>query len=49
MEEFEQINKLSEEEKNIPKNILQEIIMYLYTNGLIIKYKDRGVKHNHIM
>ena len=49
MEEFEQINKLSEEEKNIPKNILQEIIMYLYTNGLIIKYKDGGVNHIPIM
>ena len=49
MEEFEQINKLSEEEKNIPKNILQEIIMYLYTNGLIIKSKDGGVNHIPIM
>ena len=49
MEEFEQMNKLTEEEKNIPEDILQEIIMYLYTNGLIIKSKNGGVSHVPIM
>ena len=49
MEEFEQMNKLTEEEKNIPEDILQEIIMYLYTNGLIIKSKNGGVSHIPIM
>ena len=41
--------KLSDEEKNIPENILQEMIMYLYTNGLIIKSKAGGVSHIPIM
>ena len=49
MEELEQIYKLSEEEKNIPDNIVQEMIMYLYTNGLIIKSKGQGVSHLPIM
>ena len=49
MEEFEKINKLSEEEKYIPDNILQEILMYLYTNGLIMKSKNEGVFHIPIM
>ena len=49
MEEFEHMNKLTEEEKNIPEDILQEIIMYLYTNGLIIKSKNGGVNHIPIM
>ena len=49
MEEFEQMNKLTEEEKNIPEDILQEIIMYLYTNRLIIKSKNGGVSHIPIM
>ena len=49
MEELEQMYKLSNEEKNIPENILQEMIMYLYTNGLIIKSKTGGVSHVPIM
>ena len=49
MEEFEQMNKLSEEEKIIPEDILQEIIIYLYTNGLIMKSKNGGVTHIPIM
>ena len=49
MEEYEQMNKLSEEEKTIPENILQEIIMYLYSNGLIMKSKSGGVTHIPIM
>ena len=49
MEELGQMNKLSEEEKTIPDNILQEIIMYLYTNGLILKSKNGGVSHIPIM
>jgi len=43
------MNKLSEAEKTIPENILQEIIMYLYTNGLIIKSINGGVNHIPIM
>ena len=49
MEELVQMNKLSEAEKTIPENILQEIIMYLYTNGLIIKSINGGVNHIPIM
>jgi len=49
MEELVQMNKLSEVEKTIPENILQEIIMYLYTNGLIIKSINGGVNHIPIM
>ena len=49
MEELEKMNKLSEEEKIIPENILQEILMYLYTNGLIMKSKNGGVNHIPIM
>ena len=49
MEELEQMYKLTEEEKNIPDFILQEMIMYLYTNGLIIKSKTEGVSHIPIM
>ena len=41
--------KLEEEEKNIPENILEEMIMYLYTHGLIIKSKTNGVNHIPIM
>ena len=41
--------KLEEEEKNIPENILEEMIMYLYTHGLIIKSKINGVNHIPIM
>ena len=41
--------KLSEEEKSIPENILQEMIMYLYTNGLIIKSKVGGVSQIPLM
>ena len=37
MEKLEKMYKLEEEEKNIPENILEEMIMYLYTHGLIIK------------
>ena len=43
------MNKLSDEEKIIPENILQELLMYLYTNGLIIKSKNGGVNHIPIM
>ena len=49
MAEFENILKLSEEEKTIPENILQEIIIYLYTNGLIMKSKNGGINHIPIM
>ena len=49
MEELEQMYKLTEEEKNIPDFILQEMIIYLYTNGLIIKSKTEGVSHIPIM
>ena len=49
MEEFGNILKLSEEEKTIPENILQEIIIYLYTNGLIMKSKNGGINHIPIM
>ena len=49
MEELEQMNKLTEEERNIPENIVQEMISYLYTNGLIIKSKTGGVIHVPIM
>jgi len=45
MEELEQMNKLTEEEKNIPEYILEEMIAYLYSNGLIIKSKTGGVIH----
>ena len=49
MEELENMYKLSDEEKNISENILQEMIMYLYTNGLIIKSTTGGVSHISIM
>ena len=49
MEEFEQMSKLTEEEKNIPEDLVQEMIMYLYTNGLTIKSKKGGVSHVPIM
>ena len=49
MEEFEKMNKLLQEEKYIHENILQEILMYLYTNGLIMKSKNEGVFHIPIM
>ena len=49
MEELDQMSKLSEEEKAIPENILQEMIMYLYTNGLIMKSNKGGVTHIPIM
>ena len=41
--------KLTDEEKNIPENILNEMTMYLYTNGLIMKSKTGGVSHIPIM
>ena len=43
------MNKLSEEEKIIPENILEEIILYLYTHGLTMKSKSQGVSHIPIM
>ncbi len=39
------MNKLTEEEKKIPEEIIEEMISYLYLNGLIIKSKDGGVRH----
>ena len=45
MEELEQMYKLTDEEKNIPENIIQEMILYLYKNGLIIKSKKDGISH----
>ena len=41
--------KLTDEEKNIPENILNEMKMYLYTNSLIMKSKTGGVLHIPIM
>jgi len=49
MEKLEKMYKLEEEEKNIPENILEEMIIYLYTHGLIIKSKTNGVNHIPIM
>ena len=49
MEELEKMYKLTEEEKSIPENILQEMILYLYANGLIIKSKISGISHIPIM
>ena len=49
MEGLEQMYKLTEEEKNIPENILDEMMSYLYTNGIIIKSKTGGVSHIPIM
>ena len=43
------MNKLSEEEKIIPENIIEEIILYLYTHGLTMKSKSQGVSHIPIM
>ena len=43
------MSKLSEEEKTIQESVLEEMIMYLYTNGLIIKSKKGGVSHVPIM
>ena len=44
MEEFEKMNKLLQEEKYIHENILQEILMYLYTNGLTIYFKKWKIR-----
>ena len=42
---YEQIKTLTDEEKNVCQEKINEIITSLYTKGLIYKLKDSGVKH----
>ena len=42
---YEQMKTLSEEEKKLCPNKISEYIQALYTQGLIEKLKDIGVKH----
>ena len=45
MSDLETLYKLSDEQKNIPDDIKDEMISYLYSNGLIMKSKTGGVNH----
>lgn len=42
---MEKFLTLTEKEKNISEEIINDIISYLYTNGLILKSKPTGVAH----